>query len=315
MHSVHRRSWRHRLAMCKLDLRTYLWPSLTYRLPAECQRAASILQGFLADPSNPTSALNSIPKAVLLQAKGLAVFTVVKAGFVWSGKAGSGVVTARLPDGSWSAPSCIMTGGVGFGFQIGADITEFVIVMNSEEAVRSFGMSGNLTIGGNLSTSVGPIGTGAAVSSAIVHAAPMFTYSRSKGLYGGVSLEGTVLMERKDANAQFYGQPIPAMDLLTGKVPAPEAASVMYEVVEAAEQVDETGLPEQAYVPSQQYGQTAQTLYPEPTHADTVAAATEPKTASETGATTTTKTEAETELKTVTQTEPKTKTESDTKAK
>jgi lipid-binding SYLF domain-containing protein len=53
-----------------------------------------------------------------------AIFTVLKAGFVWSGKAGSGVVIARLPDGTWSAPSCIATGGVGFGFQVGADISE-----------------------------------------------------------------------------------------------------------------------------------------------------------------------------------------------
>lgn len=232
-----------------------------FSLPSECQRAAHILQGFLADPSHPESALNSIPKSVLLQAKGLAVFTVVKAGFVWSGKAGSGVVIARLPDGSWSAPSCIFTAGVGFGFQIGADLTEFVIVMNTEDAVRSFGLAGNLTIGGSLSTAVGPIGTGTGVSSAILHSSPMFTYSRSKGLYGGLSLEGTVLMENKDANTNFYGQSIPAMDLLLGKVPAPEAASVMYEVVEAAEQVDETGLPGQAYVPHEQFGRPAQTIY------------------------------------------------------
>lgn len=72
----------------------------------------------MADPEHPDSALNSIPKAVLQQAKGLAIFSVVKAGFVWSGKAGSGVVTARLNDGSWSAPSCIATGGVGFGLQV-----------------------------------------------------------------------------------------------------------------------------------------------------------------------------------------------------
>lgn len=228
-----------------------------FSLPAECERAAKILEGFLADPNNPESALNSIPKAVLLQAKGLAIFTVFKAGFVWSGKAGSGVVVARLPDGSWSAPSCVVTAGVGFGFQIGADFTEYVIVMNSEEAVRSFGMAGNLSFGGNLATAVGPIGTGAAVSASLVHTAPMFTYSRSKGLYGGVSLEGTGLLERKEANAQFYGQPIPAMDLLMGKVPAPEAASVMYEVIEAAEQVDETGLPQQAYVPQEHFGESA----------------------------------------------------------
>lgn len=87
-------------------------------MPKECEKAARILQSFLADPEHPDSALNSIPKAVLQQAKGLAIFSVVKAGFVWSGKAGSGVVVARLDDGSWSAPSCIATGGVGFGLQV-----------------------------------------------------------------------------------------------------------------------------------------------------------------------------------------------------
>ena len=76
------------------------------------------------------------------------MFSVLKAGFVFSGKAGSGLVIARLPDGSWSAPSCIATGGVGWGLQIGADLTEFVIILNSEDAVRAFSMGGNVTIGG-----------------------------------------------------------------------------------------------------------------------------------------------------------------------
>lgn len=225
-----------------------------FSLPKECEKAARILQSFLADPEHPESALNSIPKAVLQQAKGLAIFSVIKAGFVWSGKAGSGVVIARLPDGSWSAPSCIATGGVGFGIQIGADLSEFVVVLNSEEAVRSFCLAGNLTIGGNLSAAAGPIGTGGAVQAAIAHPAPMFSYSRSKGLYAGMSLEGTALIERKDANREFYGQPIPAKDLLEGKVPPPEAASAMYEVVEQAEEVDEKGVPQQAYIPSQTPG-------------------------------------------------------------
>lgn len=112
---------------------------------------------------------------------GLAIFQVVKAGFVFSGKAGSGLVIARLPDGSWSAPSCIATGGVGWGLQIGADITDFVIVLNSEDAVRAFSMGGNVTIGGNISAAAGPIGTGGSVQASLAHPAPMFSYSKSKG--------------------------------------------------------------------------------------------------------------------------------------
>lgn len=155
-----------------------------------------------ADPERPQSALNAIPKAVLQRARGiytiyiilyllllesfnlgLAVFQVLKAGFVFSGKAGSGLVIARLPDGSWSAPSCIATGGLGWGLQIGADITDFVIVLNSEDAVRAFSLGGNVTIGGGISATAGPIGTGGSVQASLAHPAPMFSYSKSKGTY------------------------------------------------------------------------------------------------------------------------------------
>jgi len=227
-----------------------------FSLPGESEKAARILNSFLAshvnpaDPDHPESALNAIPKAVLQKARGLAVFQVLKAGFVFSGKAGSGIVIARLPDGSWSAPSCIATGGVGWGLQIGADITDFVIVLNTEDAVRAFSMGGNVTIGGNISAAAGPIGTGGSVQATLVHPAPMFSYSKSKGLFAGLSLEGTVLIERKDANRDFYGSSVPAKDILGGRVPPPEVASRLYEIIEAAEGLDESGLPSQAYVPT-----------------------------------------------------------------
>jgi lipid-binding SYLF domain-containing protein len=222
----------------------------TFSLPGEAEKAAKILDSFLADPERPESALNSIPKAVLQRARGLAIFQVVKAGFVFSGKAGSGLVISRLPDGSWSAPSCIATGGVGWGLQIGADITDFVIVLNSEDAVRAFSLGGNVTIGGNISATAGPIGTGGSVQASLAHPAPMFSYSKSKGLFAGLSLEGTVLIERKDANRDFYGSPVPAKDILGGRVPPPEVASRLYEIIEAAEGLDESGLPESGYVPT-----------------------------------------------------------------
>jgi len=221
-----------------------------FSLPGEADKAAKILETFLADPSHPESALNSIPKAVLQRARGLAVFQVLKAGFVFSGKAGSGLVIARLPDGSWSAPSCIATGGLGWGLQIGADITDFVIVLNSEDSVKAFSMGGNVTIGGNISATAGPIGTGGAVQASLAHPAPMFSYSKSKGLFAGLSLEGTALVERKDANRDFYGSPVPARDILSGRVPPPEVASRLYEVIEAAEGIDETGVPDTSYVPT-----------------------------------------------------------------
>lgn len=228
-----------------------------FSLPGEAEKAANILESFLANPADPNSALNAIPKPVLQRARGLAVFQVLKAGFIFSGKAGSGIVIARLPDGSWSAPSCIATGGLGWGLQAGADVTDFVIVLNSEDAVRAFSIGGNVTVGGNISASAGPIGTGGSVLASLAHPAPMFSYSKSKGLFAGVSLEGTVLIERKDANRDFYGSIVPAKDILTGLVPPPEVASKMYEVIEAAEGLDESGVPAESYYPDGEPAPTA----------------------------------------------------------
>ena len=107
---------------------------------------------------------------------------------------------------------------------------DFVVVLNSDEAVRAFSMGGNVTLGGTISAAAGPIGTGGSVQSALASPAAVFSYSRSKGLYAGLSLEGTVLIERKEANKAFYGSAVPAKSILTGLVPAPEIASPLYEV-------------------------------------------------------------------------------------
>ena len=140
-------------------------------------------------------------------------------------------------------------------------------MLNSDDAVRAFSLGGNVTIGGNIAASAGPIGTGGSVQASLAHPAPLFSYSKSKGvslrndlppeliiscqqgLFAGLSLEGTALIERRDANRDFYGSPVPATDILGGRVPPPEVASKLYEIIEAAEGLDETGLPDSAYVP------------------------------------------------------------------
>lgn len=220
-------------AMMQLDSK------LVFSLPAECDKAAKILAGFMHPHSPDTDVgsrmLNVIPNAVVKKAKGFAVFTVLKAGFLFSGRIGSGLVISRLPDGSWSAPSVLAIGGVGYGLQIGADITEVVVVLNTVAAVKAFSQGGNVTLGGNISASAGPVGTGAQVNAALRNTSPMFSYTRSKGLFAGVSIEGTVLIERREANKAFYGSAISAADILSGLVPSPERANAMYEVIEQAE--------------------------------------------------------------------------------
>jgi lipid-binding SYLF domain-containing protein len=163
----------------------------------DVDQAATIIERFQAVPEK------AMPQAVLKDARGLAVMTVIKAGFGFSGRGGKGVVVARLQNG-WSGPSAIGTGGVGFGLQIGAEVTEFVMILNTDAAVQAFSRDVNVTLGGDISVAAGPIGRTAEVGIAPI--AAVYTYSRSQGLFAGVSLEGTVIGTRNDANAEFYGR-------------------------------------------------------------------------------------------------------------
>ncbi|KAF9216069.1 hypothetical protein BGZ59_011162, partial [Podila verticillata] len=118
----------------------------------DLKKAANLLKGFVDKEENELGFDNIIPTEVLRQAKGLAIYTVIKAGFIVSARGGSGVVVIKNPDGQWSAPSFIATGGVGFGALVGADITDIVLVLMTDEAVETtFIQGGSVTLGGGLS--------------------------------------------------------------------------------------------------------------------------------------------------------------------
>ncbi|KAI8085863.1 uncharacterized protein B0P05DRAFT_534023 [Gilbertella persicaria] len=201
-------------------------------LAGECKKAAKILNGFI-DPGQGMDKI--IPENILMNAKGLAIYTVLKAGFLFSGRAGSGIVVARLPEGGWSAPSCIGTGGIGAGGQIGAELTDFVLVLNTKEAVKTFSQLGNITLGGNVSVAAGPIGRNAEASgsASLKHIAAIYSYSKTRGLFAGVSLEGSVVITRNDANEKFYGQRVTAKELLSGTIPPPPEADALYRALNA----------------------------------------------------------------------------------
>lgn len=148
--------------------------------------------------------------------------TVVKAGFIFSGKGGHGVVVARTPRG-WSGPSFIGTGGAGWGLQAGAQATDFVFILNNNAAVRAFSKGGNVTLGADASVAAGPVGRDAQV--AVAPTAAIYAYSRTKGLFAGASLEGSVLVTRKGANERYYGRPVAAREILNGRVPPPPGAA------------------------------------------------------------------------------------------
>ncbi|KAK3620830.1 hypothetical protein LTR56_023162 [Elasticomyces elasticus] len=199
---------------------------------SECKKCGRILASFI-DPRQSFGPDKIIPPSILANAKGLAILTVFKAGFLGSGRFGSGVVVARLSDGTWSAPSAIGTVGGGFGGQIGFEITDFVFILNDASAVKTFAQVGSLTLGGNVSIAAGPVGRNAEAAGAasLRSVAGIFAYSKTKGLFAGVSLEGSVLIERRDANEKMYNQKLTARQLLGGNIPVPPAAEPLMRVL------------------------------------------------------------------------------------
>ena len=189
---------------------------------SDVEQAAAIIERFEAIPEK------GIPPAVMGAARGLAILTVTKAGFIGSVRGGTGVVVARTQNG-WSGPSAISTGGLGAGLQAGAEITELVIVLNTPAAVDAFAQGGNFTLGGALGIAAGPIGRSA--EGALTLQAAMYSYSRSQGLFAGVSVEGTVINTREDLNEAYYGKPVSATDILAGKVRPPADAQRLLSVL------------------------------------------------------------------------------------
>lgn len=196
------------------------------------RKAAKTLSSFIK-PNQIAGPDQIIPPRILKNAKGLAVITVLKAGFLFSGRAGSGVIVARLPDGSWSPPSAIVTAGAGAGGMIGAELTDFVFVLNTKAAVDTFAQLGSVTLGTNVSVAAGPLGRSAeaAGTASLSSVSAVFSYSKTKGLYAGISLEGSVLMERREANRKFYGNNCKARNILAGQVDTPPACDSLMRVL------------------------------------------------------------------------------------
>ncbi|ROV87999.1 hypothetical protein VSDG_09178 [Cytospora chrysosperma] len=215
------------------------WPST---MEIECDKAARILKSFCSPKGKPR-VLVKIPQRAIETAAGLAVFTTFRTGLHISGAGGSGVVVARLPDGSWSPPSGFLVHTLGAGFMIGLDIYDCVCVLRTPEAVAAF-TSPRISLGGEIGLVAGPVGAGAAVDAALLRSAkPVWSYMKSRGLYAGVQADGTIIIARPDANAAFYGvKGVKVGDILRGQVPTkgppgmwPEGARQLMEVLKSAE--------------------------------------------------------------------------------
>uniref|UniRef100_A0AC11ALB0 SH3 and SYLF domain containing 1 n=1 Tax=Ovis aries TaxID=9940 RepID=A0AC11ALB0_SHEEP len=201
-------------------------------LKSEAKKAAKILREFTEITSR-NGPDKIIPAHVIAKAKGLAILSVIKAGFLVTARGGSGIVLARLPDGKWSAPSAIGIAGLGGGFELGIEVSDLVIILNYDRAVEAFAKGGNLTLGGNLTVAVGPLGRNLEGNVSLRSSAAVFTYCKSRGLFAGISLEGSCLIERKETNRKFYCQDIRAYDILFGDITRPAQAEDLYEILDS----------------------------------------------------------------------------------
>ena len=143
-----------------------------------------------------------IPAYVLENAKGIAVIPgELKAGFIFGGELGGGVLVSRLPDGSWSPPAFISVAGASFGLQIGGEARDIVLVFNTVRSM-DFIENGRVKLGGDASVTAGPVGADAGVTTDIPE---IYSYVRSVGAFIGATVEGSVLSFDFDANRDLYG--------------------------------------------------------------------------------------------------------------
>jgi len=183
--------------------------------------AAQVLHEVMGAPDK------GIPEEVLQHAKCIAVVPhMVKAGLVFGGKGGKGVATCRTAKG-WSAPAFITISGGSWGLQIGAEAVDLVMIIQNEKGMQKL-LSSNFQIGADASAAAGPVGRHASAGTDWKLDTEILTYSRAKGAFAGLTLEGASIRQDDDSRRAMYGPKVTTRATLLGQVPAPPAARHRY---------------------------------------------------------------------------------------
>ena len=191
------------------------------------QKAGQVLQQIMATPDK------GVPNEVFDKAKCVAVVPhMLKGGFVFGAKHGKGVAICRTPDG-WSAPEFFTIGGGSWGAQIGVEGVDLVMMIMNQQGMDQL-LKNRFQVGGSASASAGPVGRHASAGVDWKMNAPILTYSRSKGVFAGVDLEGAVIEPDEDAMREVYGHVIPANQVLMGKTKVPKDAQAFIAAVTQA---------------------------------------------------------------------------------
>ena len=174
-----------------------------------------------------------IPTDLLKSCSGIAIFpSVLKVAFGFGGMGGSGVLLCRnKKTGEWSPPIFVSIGGGSFGFQIGGQATDMVLVIMSEKGVESLSHD-NITLGGDASVAAGPIGRNAEIATDVALNTGIYSYSRSKGLFAGIALKGAIVGPQKNLIQDYYGDGVTARDVLfSGKFKTTEQGKKLIDLL------------------------------------------------------------------------------------
>jgi lipid-binding SYLF domain-containing protein len=176
------------------------------------------------------NASNGIPANLLNKADCVIVLpSVKKAGFIVGGQYGKGVMSCRSGanfNGQWSAPIMMQSSGGSFGLQAGGEATDFVVLVMNDEGARKV-MKGKAKLGADASVAAGPVGRDAEASTNATLTAEMLSYSRAKGVFGGVSLSGTSLGPDSGDNEKLYGKKVSGEEIFSGSVQPPASAQTL----------------------------------------------------------------------------------------
>ena len=173
-------------------------------------REASVVFGEIM-----TAEDNAIPRSLLGNAEGIAVFPgTVRAGFIFGGMRGRGILSARTESG-WSPPAFLTLTGGSFGLQIGGQAVDLILVINNRRGLENL-VSNQFKLGADAAVAAGPLGREAEASTDLQLRAQILSYSRARGLFAGVTVNGSIVRQDQDANERFYGQRLGTQQIVFG---------------------------------------------------------------------------------------------------
>ena len=180
-------------------------------------RAGEVLDEVMMTPES------SIPQDLINKAHCVAIIPgVKKAGFIVGGRYGKGIISCRAPGNeAWTGPSAIRIEGGSVGFQIGGSSTDVVLLLMNKSGKDKL-LSSRFTLGGDAAVAGGPVGRSAQAQTDAQMRAEILSYSRSRGVFAGVSLEGATLRQDADDNEELYGKPVTPNQILDGELAPPE---------------------------------------------------------------------------------------------